>query len=41
VTKVEYPNNAVHEGDNYSSELVINEALQYIEEQKDSPFFYT
>lgn len=39
VTKVEYPNNTVHEGDNYSSELVMNEALQYIEEQKDRPFF--
>lgn len=37
--KVEYPNNQLHNGDNYSSELVINEALQYIERQKDGPFF--
>jgi len=39
VTKVEYPNNTLHEGDQYSSELVINEALEYIEQQKDGPFF--
>jgi len=37
--KVEYPNNTLHEGDNYSSELVTNEALNYIEDQKDGPFF--
>ena len=37
--KVEYPNNSLHEGDNYSSEVVINEALKYIEEQKEGPFF--
>jgi arylsulfatase A len=37
--KIEYPNNTLHEGDNYSSELVINEALKYIEEQKEGPFF--
>ncbi|MCP5536860.1 MAG: arylsulfatase [Akkermansiaceae bacterium] len=37
--KVEYPNNSLHEGDHYSSELVINEALQYIEKQKNGPFF--
>ena len=39
VTKVEYPNNTLHEGDNYSSEIVFNEALAYIERQKDGPFF--
>jgi arylsulfatase A-like enzyme len=39
VTKVEYPNNTLHEGDNYSSELVMQEALDYIERQKDGPFF--
>ena len=37
--KVEYPNNTLHQGDQYSSENVINEALQYIEQQKDGPFF--
>lgn len=37
--KVNYPNNSLHEGDHYSSELVIEEALQYIEQQKDGPFF--
>ncbi len=37
--KVTYPNNTLHQGDSYSSELVINEALQYIEQQKDGPFF--
>ncbi|WP_018968994.1 arylsulfatase [Rubritalea marina] len=39
VEKVEYPNNTLHEGDQYSSELVIDEALQYIEQQQDGPFF--
>ncbi len=39
VTKVKYPNNTLHEGDHYSSELVINEALDYIERQKEGPFF--
>jgi arylsulfatase A len=37
--KVDYPNNTLHSGDQYSSENVINEALQYIEQQKDGPFF--
>lgn len=37
--KIKYPNNTLHSGDNYSAELVINEALQYIERQKDGPFF--
>ncbi|MGC6566519.1 MAG: arylsulfatase [Akkermansiaceae bacterium] len=37
--KVAYPNNTLHEGDNYSSEVVTNEALRYIEEQKEGPFF--
>lgn len=39
VTKVEYPNNTLHEGDNYSSEVVFEEALAYIERRKDAPFF--
>ena len=37
--KVEYPNNTLHEGDNYSSTVVAKEALDYIERQKDGPFF--
>ncbi|MBT8038121.1 MAG: arylsulfatase [Verrucomicrobiae bacterium] len=37
--KINYSNNTLHAGDHYSSELVINEALQYIEQQKDGPFF--
>jgi arylsulfatase A len=37
--KVDYPKNTLHDGDHYSSEVVINEALQYIKEQKDGPFF--
>ena len=39
VTKVEFPNNTLHEGDNYSCELVMDEALSYIEQQKEGPFF--
>lgn len=39
VTKVEYLKNTLHDGDNYSSELVVNEALEYIERQKSGPFF--
>lgn len=39
VTKVEYPQNTLHAGDNYSSELVMNEALAYVERQKNGPFF--
>lgn len=39
VTQVQYPNNTLHDGDNYSSELVIEEALAYIEAQQDGPFF--
>lgn len=37
--KVIYPNNTSHDGDNYSSELVVEEALRYVEQQKDGPFF--
>jgi arylsulfatase A len=37
--KVEYPKNTLHEGDNYSSDLVMDRALKYIEDQKDGPFF--
>ncbi|EDM26168.1 putative exported sulfatase [Lentisphaera araneosa HTCC2155] len=37
--KVTYPNNSLHEGDNYSSERVIDEALEYIDRQKKGPFF--
>ena len=37
--KVLYPNNTLHEGDNYSSTVVTAEALNYLEKQKDGPFF--
>lgn len=37
--KVKYPNNTLHDGDNYSSTVVTKEALDYIEKQKDGPFF--
>jgi len=37
--KVTYPNNTLHEGDHYSSEVVMQQALEYVEEQKDHPFF--
>jgi len=37
--KVKYPKNKLHEGDNYSSDLVMDDALRYVEEQKDGPFF--
>lgn len=39
VTKVEYPNNTLHGGENYSSERIMDEALAYVERQKDGPFF--
>jgi arylsulfatase A-like enzyme len=39
VSKVDYPNNTLHVGDNYSSENIIHEALNYIERQKKNPFF--
>lgn len=39
VTRVEYPNNSLHEGDNYSSELIFKEALEYVERQQEGPFF--
>jgi len=37
--KVTYPNNTLHTGDNYSPTVVTAEALNYIEKQKDGPFF--
>ena len=37
--KVEYPNNTLHAGDKFSSDVVMDEALKYIEDQKDGPFF--
>ena len=37
--KVPYPNNTLHTGDNYSSTVVTKEALDYIERQKNGPFF--
>ena len=40
VEKVEYPNNTLHTGDNYSEEVVMNEALAYVERQKDGPSFF-
>lgn len=39
VTKVEYPNNTLHEGDHYSSDEVMREALGYIEKHRQGPFF--
>ena len=38
-TKVKYPKNTLHGGDNYSSTVVTKEALDYIERQKGGPFF--
>jgi len=38
-SRVKYPNNTLHEGDHYSSTVVTGEALDYIEKQKDGPFF--
>ena len=37
--KIEYPNNTLHDGDHYSSEVVMGEALKYIDVNKDGPFF--
>ncbi len=37
--KVKYPKNTLHEGDTYAPEAVMNEVLNYVEEQKDGPFF--
>ena len=37
--KQEYPKNTLHEGDDYSSDRVMDRALEYIEKQKDGPFF--
>ncbi|YCM43697.1 arylsulfatase [Verrucomicrobiaceae bacterium 227] len=37
--KVLYPNNTLHAGDHYSPTLVTSEALNYLEQQKDGPFF--
>lgn len=39
VNKIKFPNNTLHTGEHYSSEIVINEALNYIERQKQGPFF--
>ncbi|MEM9399152.1 MAG: arylsulfatase [Verrucomicrobiota bacterium] len=39
VSQIEYPNNTLHEGNYYSSELVIQEALSYIEKHREGPFF--
>ena len=38
-TKVKYPSNTLHEGDHYSPTVITKEALKYLEEQKDGPFF--
>ena len=37
--KQKYPNNSLHEGDKYSPALVIDETLEFLEDQKDGPFF--
>jgi len=39
VKKVHYANNRLHDGDHYSSDLVIEEALNYLERPKQGPFF--
>ena len=36
-TKVAYPDNLLHEGNHYSSEVVTTEALRYVEAQKEGP----
>ncbi len=36
---VEYPNNKGKEGDTYSGDLFLADALKYIEQHKDGPFF--
>lgn len=38
-TRVPYPNNTLHEGDHYSATVVTEEALAYLERQKEGPFF--
>ena len=37
--KVEFPNNTKHEGDHYSEDVIMNEALNYIEQHKNGLFF--
>ncbi len=37
--KHHYPGNTLHTGDHYSPDLVMQEALRYIERHKDGPFF--
>lgn len=37
--KVQYPKNTLHDGDHYSPTEVTKEALRYVEQQKDGPFF--
>jgi arylsulfatase A-like enzyme len=39
VTKLEYPGNTRHEGYQFSSELVMEEALAYVEKHREGPFF--
>ncbi|MCC6493137.1 MAG: arylsulfatase [Pirellulales bacterium] len=37
--KVKYPNNDGFEGDRYSPQLFVDDALAYLEEHRDGPFF--
>ncbi|WDE97563.1 arylsulfatase [Lentisphaera profundi] len=37
--KQNYPNNTLHDGDKYSSDLVMDETLNFLDKQKDGPFF--
>lgn len=36
---VEYPGNALHEGTHYSHDLFFEDAMRYLEEHRDGPFF--
>jgi arylsulfatase A-like enzyme len=38
-TRIKYPNNTLHKGDHYSATVVTGEALDYLEKQKEGPFF--
>ncbi len=38
-TEIKYPNNTLHEGDSYTADLFLNEAISFISEPKNRPFF--
>ena len=37
--KIEFPNNTLHEGDNFSSDLIMEQVMKYLDQPKDKPFF--